>query len=209
MNTDYHMKSFHCDACQSDYLQDLNQPMRCSRCSSQSVHDKTPNPQSQSFPSTSGREENPSQSTNQPLYDLHIHRVFNLMPDGSVIVTQTNLYIPVSLRNTNPQDFANFSSFMNFVSLLDILNQAQQNQQGSPPASEEAINSLPLINCTIAKSVCPICQDNYREEDKIRQMPCKHDFHDSCLSTWLRMHNTCPICRFQLSSPNGPQVPVS
>lgn len=40
---------------------------------------------------------------------------------------------------------------------------------------------------------CPICLDG--GEGKWVQPPCGHQFHSSCMNTWLRHHTTCPLCR--------------
>lgn len=36
----------------------------------------------------------------------------------------------------------------------------------------------------------------------IRQMPCRHLFHEKCLFTWLENSNQCPICRYELMTDN-------
>ena len=28
--------------------------------------------------------------------------------------------------------------------------------------------------------------------------PCEHVFHAECLEQWLKKHENCPICRFEL-----------
>ena len=31
-------------------------------------------------------------------------------------------------------------------------------------------------------------------------MPCGHPFHKKCITPWLKLHNTCPICRFAVET---------
>ena len=48
---------------------------------------------------------------------------------------------------------------------------------------------------------CSICVNNLNNNDICRQINrCKHIFHNDCLNRWLYDHNTCPVCRFNLSS---------
>ena len=41
---------------------------------------------------------------------------------------------------------------------------------------------------------CSICINNMKMED-IERLRCKHFFHRECLSTWMKIKPTCPICR--------------
>lgn len=78
-----------------------------------------------------------------------------------------------------------------------------EESQGTSPASEEAVQALERVKVT-ADSVhdsepkCPICMSYYVLDDGLIKMPCQHVFHDDCLTQWLNLNNTCPICRLEL-----------
>ncbi|XP_010487322.1 PREDICTED: probable E3 ubiquitin-protein ligase HIP1 [Camelina sativa] len=42
---------------------------------------------------------------------------------------------------------------------------------------------------------CTICQENYKHQDKIATLDCKHEYHTECLQKWLVIKNVCPICK--------------
>uniref|UniRef100_A0A1J3FIQ8 RING-type E3 ubiquitin transferase n=1 Tax=Noccaea caerulescens TaxID=107243 RepID=A0A1J3FIQ8_NOCCA len=42
---------------------------------------------------------------------------------------------------------------------------------------------------------CTICQENYKNQDKIATLDCRHEYHVECLKKWLVIKNVCPICK--------------
>lgn len=45
-------------------------------------------------------------------------------------------------------------------------------------------------------SACHICLSEYLSQETIRCVPeCEHCFHAECIDKWLRLNNTCPVCR--------------
>ncbi|KAJ8634878.1 hypothetical protein MRB53_009145 [Persea americana] len=74
----------------------------------------------------------------------------------------------------------------------------------SLPAPESVVNSFPLKShkkTAIHESgddveQCYICLAEYEEGDKIRVLPCRHEYHMSCVDKWLKeIHGVCPLCR--------------
>ncbi|MBD2358782.1 E3 ubiquitin protein ligase [Tolypothrix sp. FACHB-123] len=71
----------------------------------------------------------------------------------------------------------------------------------APPASEQALQSLRREKFTKKlleegdNGECIICIDRFEETETVIALPCKHWFHDACVTMWLERHNTCPLCR--------------
>ncbi|KAE8654495.1 hypothetical protein F3Y22_tig00117048pilonHSYRG00436 [Hibiscus syriacus] len=74
----------------------------------------------------------------------------------------------------------------------------------SLPAPESVVNSFPLrrhekvdaAETVDAVEQCYICLAEYDDGDKIRVLPCQHEFHMSCVDKWLKeIHGVCPLCR--------------
>ncbi|XWS73023.1 hypothetical protein CRYUN_Cryun02cG0090300 [Craigia yunnanensis] len=74
----------------------------------------------------------------------------------------------------------------------------------SLPAPESVVDSFPLRSHKKVDAAeggdaieqCYICLAEYEEGEKIRVLPCQHDFHMSCVDKWLKeIHGVCPLCR--------------
>lgn len=81
--------------------------------------------------------------------------------------------------------------------LLQHLSENDPNRYGTPPAQKEAVEALPTVK-TEEKLQCSVCLDECEIGDEVKEMPCKHKFHCSCILPWLELHSSCPICRYQL-----------
>jgi len=42
---------------------------------------------------------------------------------------------------------------------------------------------------------CPICREDYQNNQIITQLRCNHYYHKKCIKRWLRKDITCPLCR--------------
>ncbi|XP_039295102.1 protein goliath-like isoform X2 [Nilaparvata lugens] len=45
---------------------------------------------------------------------------------------------------------------------------------------------------------CAICIEPYKTSEVVRILPCKHEFHRSCIDPWLLEHRTCPMCKMDI-----------
>ncbi|KAL9263810.1 putative E3 ubiquitin-protein ligase RHC1A [Drosera capensis] len=86
----------------------------------------------------------------------------------------------------------------------ELLEQLSMNdRRGPPPAPRSAIDSMPTIKITQSHletySHCPVCKDLFELGTEARIMPCNHIYHSDCIVPWLAQHNSCPVCRHELT----------
>ncbi|KAI5591801.1 hypothetical protein BDE02_04G108200 [Populus trichocarpa] len=77
------------------------------------------------------------------------------------------------------------------------------------PASRDAIDAMPRITVQEGGNDCAICLNDIGIGSELREMPCKHGFHSGCIEQWLRIHGSCPVCRFTMMPVEGAEVGAS
>ncbi|XP_066380326.1 E3 ubiquitin-protein ligase RING1-like [Miscanthus floridulus] len=88
--------------------------------------------------------------------------------------------------------------------LIEQLAENDPNRYGTPPAAKSALSSLPdvVVTHTMVAAAegaeCAVCKEDFSPGEVAKQMPCKHIYHTDCIVPWLELHNSCPICRFEL-----------
>ncbi|CAN8268987.1 unnamed protein product [Cochlearia groenlandica] len=111
---------------------------------------------------------------------------------------------PSDLANNRiPGNFGDYFFGPGLEQLIQQLAENDPNRYGTPPASKSSVDSLPTVKVTkdMLKSEmnqCAVCMDEFEDGGDVKQMPCKHVFHQDCLLPWLQLHNSCPVCRYEL-----------
>ncbi|KAI9748961.1 MAG: hypothetical protein M1815_002839 [Lichina confinis] len=104
----------------------------------------------------------------------------------------------------NPPGDVHGDAVYNQEAFDSIVSQLMEQHAGSNapgPATDNAITSLSRRNVDVSmlddtgKAECSICMDEVPVGEEIMNLPCGHWFHEQCGTTWLREHDTCPICR--------------
>ncbi|GFO27141.1 RING finger protein [Plakobranchus ocellatus] len=45
---------------------------------------------------------------------------------------------------------------------------------------------------------CVFCMCDFEDKQLLRILPCFHEFHAKCVDEWLKTHQTCPVCRYDV-----------
>jgi len=111
------------------------------------------------------------------------------------------------LGNSGPMFQGTSGRAMSMDEIIQYLIENDPNNYGTPPASKVIIESLFRYKldkksidhlAKIQEKMCPVCQDELKIKQDVVEMPCKHIYHPHCLEPWLKLHNSCPTCRYEL-----------
>ncbi|KAK7797852.1 hypothetical protein U0070_010616 [Myodes glareolus] len=95
------------------------------------------------------------------------------------------------MLHSNPGDYAWGQTGLDAI-VTQLLGQLENT--GPPPADKEKITSLPTVTVTQEQVdtglECPVCKEDYIVDEKVRQLPCNHFFHSSCIVPWLELVST-------------------
>nr|AAD34209.1 LIM domain interacting RING finger protein [Mus musculus] len=107
---------------------------------------------------------------------------------------------PVTFDESGSLPFFSLAQFF-------LLNEDDEDQPRG--LTKEQIDNLAMRSFgeNDALKTCSVCITEYTEGDKLRKLPCSHEFHVHCIDRWLSENSTCPICRRAvLSSGNRESV---
>ncbi|RKP05707.1 hypothetical protein THASP1DRAFT_32455 [Thamnocephalis sphaerospora] len=88
------------------------------------------------------------------------------------------------------------------IILYTIWAVRQRRERMADLAPRQLVADLPTKVFMVAKrrenepAECAICLEDYVDDDHLRQLPCRHEFHIACIDPWLTTRKRfCPICK--------------
>jgi hypothetical protein len=73
---------------------------------------------------------------------------------------------------------------------------AELHQQQQQEADSDGVSSM-------HDDACIICFSDYAPGDLLKELPCKHYYHASCIDQWLTRSGNCPLCKAPVWQPCG------
>lgn len=88
------------------------------------------------------------------------------------------------VKHTRSKALAN--SIHNLQNTVNAISKSKQSKKSVPPKPIET---------------CPVCFDEIKEKKGTSYLTCGHVIHTSCLISWGRIKDTCPLCRHKEFEP--------
>lgn len=186
---------FYCHTCRSSSVID-SIDLFCPQCNSDFLEECTI---SQSYPTFS------SQRTNSDILSLDSEQEPPIIEDSSsnlepVVYPHIRPFETTDSPISSSQNFSildtstpqSLPSQTNFRSIFDFV----QINRRQNPVSQETFESLTMpVSNSLTESECQICGNYFEITEIATTLNCTHAFHESCIYPWLRIKNSCPVCR--------------
>jgi len=158
------------------------------------------------------RPNNTRSKLNIPQYDQSYHHISTPIHESrSETSTQGSIE---NIKNTRNDETVLSEDGWSFMMVSDM------KPSGAENSMEKSNCSLQLVaSAENDKEICVICQEPFRDGDRLRVLPCNHSFHVGCIDRWLtgsHSHNECftagcPTCKKRpvMQSPSSTlQIPI-
>ncbi|THG22104.1 putative RING-H2 finger protein ATL19 [Camellia sinensis] len=76
-----------------------------------------------------------------------------------------------------------------------------QRRRGASKATIDGLKKVVVFNGGVDDEkfrTCAVCLEEFGEQTEVTSMPCSHVFHHGCIVPWLKSHNSCPMCRYEI-----------
>jgi len=127
-----------------------------------------------------------------------IHRTGNISPAHSDTSTEST-----STCSSDEQQFHLFHyqttrsnrERENYEQLLDLAAKIADPNRFKQVNLEQFVSYRYKTRTSTDLTACVICMSNFKNGQRIRVLPCQHEYHSKCIARWFTMNSSCPICR--------------
>ena len=135
--------------------------------------------------------------------DISNNYLHNLISDSSNNLQNRFVNLLVEYLNTTNENLLNLPFQNRINSFQNVLNNSLMEKKAYKKViSDKAKDTLKEIIYDDSKfetKECVISMDEFKNGDKIIQLPCNHIFHKKSIKTWLCEESSkCPVCRYEL-----------
>ncbi|XP_021897456.1 probable E3 ubiquitin-protein ligase RHG1A [Carica papaya] len=100
------------------------------------------------------------------------------------------------IANSDDEDEEDNHGDMNYEEFLELEVQIRYVNNGlAEPIILDNLGLRTYHSTPSKPEMCCICQDDYEDGNEIGKLDCGHEFHSNCITKWLVIHNTCPLCK--------------
>lgn len=135
--------------------------------------------------------------------DISNNYLHELISDSSNNLQNRFINLLVEYLNTSNDNLLNLPFQNRINSFQNVLNNSLMEKKAYKKViSDKGKDKLKEIIYDDSKSEtkeCVISMDEFKNGDKIIQLPCNHIFHKTSIKTWLCEESSkCPVCRYEL-----------
>jgi hypothetical protein len=189
------VKSFYCHTCRSSSLIDVSD-LRCPKCQSDFLEESRlpaePVDDYPRLPESSYSSDSDSVMSDAPENappDRPVHSLLSLF-----LMQHRRAPFERPFLNLDQNDEENGEIF--HLGLFGRLLNGSRERRRHLPTSEETIQGIEKVCVEREWEVeCKICGERFEEGEEAKRILCEHLFHENCLVPWLRIKNSCPVCR--------------
>lgn len=109
---------------------------------------------------------------------------------------------PIDEQQTSSHQLMLMVRYLQQSGFDELLNMELTPEGLPPPASKEIVKNLKsrLVTCDDEKCAICLLPNESLNGQKYLQLPCNHEFHDTCILPWLEKTNSCPMCRREMKT---------